>query len=159
MTIPGIVEDDNGEDERNTPIGVFNYAESYWQAARALQQAKVPSTHPDPPISFLYYHAIELYLKSFLRVHGHTAKELRGKSFGHRVCCLRERSIQLGLVFKDSDVETFSLLATTDAIIRSRYIQTGSFYFITSDKLDGACVNLRESVGGALKGKGIHIRL
>jgi hypothetical protein len=151
-----VAEDD---DERNTPIGVFNYAESYWQAACALKQAKAKSTHPDAPISFLYYHALELYLKSFLRMHGHTAKELRGKQFGHRVCCLKERSKQLGLVFTDEDVETFSLLATTDAIIRSRYIQTGSFYMITTEKLDGACVNLRKSVGRALQSNDIHVRL
>jgi hypothetical protein len=110
------------EDERNAPIGVFNYAESYWQAARALRHAKVRSTHPNSPVSFLYYHAIELYLKSFLRMHGHTAKELRGKPFGHRVCCLKERSEQLGLVFMDEDIEIFSLLATTEATIRSRYL-------------------------------------
>jgi hypothetical protein len=152
-----IAEDD--EDERNTPIGVFNYAESYWQAARALKQTKPKSTHPDAPVSFLYYHAIELYLKSFLRMHGHTAKELRGKQFGHRVCCLKERSKQLGLMLMDEDVESFSLLATTDAIIRSRYLQTGSFYLITSERLEGVCINLRESVGRALKSSGIHVRL
>ena len=153
----GNTQDD--EDERNVPIGVFNYAESYWHAARALNNAKVKSTHPNSPVLFLYYHAIELYLKSFLRMHGHTAKELRGKQFGHRVCCLKERSEQLGLVLMDKDVEIFSLLATTDAIIRSRYLQTGSFYLPTSDGLDRVCISLRESIGGARKGNGIPVRL
>ena len=147
------------EDDRNAPIGVFNYAESYWQAARTLKHAKVKSTHPTSPVSVLYYHAIELYLKSFLRMHGHAAKELRGKHFGHRVCCLKERCEQLGLMFMDEDVEIFSLLATTDAIIRSRYLQTGSFYLPTSEGLDRVCISLRESVGRALKSKGVHVRL
>ena len=159
VTIPGIAKDDNDEDERNTPIGVFNYAELYWQAACVLKQAKAKSTHPDAPVSFLYYHAIELYLKSFLRMHGHTAKELRGKQFGHRICCLKERSEQIGLAFMDEDAEIFSLLATTDAIIRSRYIQTGSFYLPTSEGLDRVCISLRESIGSAMKRNGIPVRL
>ena len=158
-TVTSLRNTQDDEDERNTPFGVFNFAESYWHAARALNDAKVKSTHPDSPVMFLYYHAIELYLKSFLRMHGHRAKELRGKQFGHRVCCLKERSEQLGLVFMDEDTKIFSLLATTDAIIRSRYIQTGSFYLPTPEGLDRVCISLRKSVSAAMKANGIHIRL
>jgi hypothetical protein len=35
------------------------------------------ATHPESPAMFLYYHAIELYLKSFLRFHGVSAKRLQ----------------------------------------------------------------------------------
>jgi hypothetical protein len=69
------------EDSRSNPLGFFNLAESYWSAAGALENAKLKTTHPNSPISFLYYHAIELYLKAFLRLHGHSAKELRSKKF------------------------------------------------------------------------------
>jgi hypothetical protein len=80
------------EDSRSSPLGFFNLAESYWRAAGALENAKLRTTHPNSPISFLYYHAIELYLKAFLRLHGHSARELRSKKFGHRTCCLSERA-------------------------------------------------------------------
>jgi hypothetical protein len=85
------------EDIRSSPLGFFNVAESYWAGAAALERAELQTTHPNSPISFLYYHAIELYLKAFLRLHGHSAKELRGKKFGHNTCCLSERAVALGL--------------------------------------------------------------
>ena len=147
------------EDERSRPVGFFNVAESYWRAAVALENAKLKSTHPGSPISFLYYHAIELYLKSFLRMHGHSAHELRGRHFGHRTCCLSERAGALGLYFDDEDLEVFSLMSTTDAVIRSRYIQTGYFHWPTTKALDRTCKSLRRSVGQALKKSGIPLRL
>jgi hypothetical protein len=147
------------EDERSKPLGFFNMAESYWRAAVVLEKAKVKSTHSDSPISFLYYHAIELFLKSFLRMHGHSAKELRGKKFGHRTCCLSERAAALGLDFDDEDLEVFSLMANTDAVIRSRYIQTGYFRWPAPKALDCTCKSLRQSIGKALKKSGIPVRL
>jgi hypothetical protein len=154
-----VTEPENDEDERTKPIAFFNLAESYWQAARALKHAKVKSTHPDLPVYFLYYQAIELYLKSFLRMHGHTAKELAGRKFGHRTCCLKERSEQLGLVFMDEDVEIFSLMATTDIIIRSRYIRTGSALWPTFEGLERVCQSLRQSIGAEMKQRGVPVRM
>jgi hypothetical protein len=48
----------------------------------------------DSPVSFLFYHAIELYLKAFLRHHGHTPSELASK-FGHKTDRLSERAAAL----------------------------------------------------------------
>lgn len=150
-------EDD--DDERSPPLAFFNVAESYWSAAVALEKAMLKSTHPGSPISFLYYHAIELYLKSFLRMHGHSSKELRSKKYGHRTCCLFERAAALGLGADDEDLEVLSLMATTDAIIRSRYIQTGYFRWPSPEALDRTCKSLRQAVGQAFKKKGIPVRL
>jgi hypothetical protein len=88
-----------------TPIGLFNFAESYWNAAAYLAKAKLKSTHPDSPVRFLYYHAIELYLKSFLRMRGHTRSELASRKFGHSTSRLKHRAQQLGLFFEDEDAE------------------------------------------------------
>jgi hypothetical protein len=152
------IEDD--EDERTKPIAFFNFAETYWQAASALTKANVKSTHPDSPVSFLYYQAIELYLKSFLRMHDHTAKELASRKFGHKTCCLKERSVQLGLVFMDEDVEILSRMATTDAIIRSRYIRTGAISgWPTIEGLERVCKSLRQSIGAEMKKKNIPVRV
>jgi len=150
---------DNDEDARSTPLGFFNVAESYWRGAVTLDSAKLKTTHPHSPVYFLYYHAIELYLKSFLRLHGHSARELRGRKFGHRVCCLSERASKLGLFFMDEDLEVLSLMATTDAVIRSRYIQTGYFTWPTLEALDRTCKSLRESIGRALTQSGIAVRM
>lgn len=146
------------EDKRTTPIGLFNYAESYWKAATALKSTKLRTTHPDAPVSFLYYHAVELYLKSFLRFHGHSAKELRGVKYGHRIGPISKRASILGLFFMDEDVEVFSLMAATDAVIRSRYIQTGYFHVPAPEALDRTCKSLRESVGDELKRSGLPVR-
>jgi hypothetical protein len=147
------------EDIRSSPLGFFNVAESYWAGAAALERAELQTTHPNSPISFLYYHAIELYLKAFLRLHGHSAKELRGKKFGHNTCCLSERAVALGLRFDDEDLQVLSLLACTDAVIRSRYIQTGYFRWPAPDALDSTCRSLRQSVGQALKKANIPARI
>jgi hypothetical protein len=147
------------DDLRTAPIGFFNVAESYWQAALVLERANVKSTHPGSPISFLYYHEIELYLKAFLRLHGHSAKELASQKFGHKTCCLAERAKELGLAFDDEVEGIFSMMATTDAVIRSRYIQAGFYRWPTHETLDRTLKSLRTAVGRALINDGIPVRL
>jgi hypothetical protein len=58
------------DDDRSTPLGLFNYARSYWQSAVLLHHARAKVTHPDAPVTLLLAHAIELYLKVFLRLRG-----------------------------------------------------------------------------------------
>jgi hypothetical protein len=146
-------------EQRTTPLGFFNTGDSYWHAAAALDKLKLETTHPNSPVYFLYYHAIELYLKAFLRLHGHTMKELSSRKFGHRTCCLTERAAQLGLFFMDEDLQVFSLMATTDAVIRSRYIQTGAFHWPTIEALHRVCESIREPIGQALKQKGFLVHV
>ena len=55
------------DDERTNAIGLFNTARSYWRSAEHLNAAGVKVTHPEAPVTFLFCHAIELYLKSYLR--------------------------------------------------------------------------------------------
>jgi len=65
------------DEHRTNSVGLFHTAESYWRSAVALREAKVRATHPDNPIRLLYYHAIELYLKAFLRQHHSVCRRLR----------------------------------------------------------------------------------
>jgi hypothetical protein len=60
--------------DRTTPLGLFNYARSYWQSAVYLHRPRVKVRHPDAPITLLLAHAIELYVKSFLRLQGLASK-------------------------------------------------------------------------------------
>jgi hypothetical protein len=148
------------EDDLRTPArAFFHLAETYWQAALALERADVKSTHPGSPISFLYYHAIELYLKAFLRLHGHSAKELGSRKFGHNTCCLAERAKELGLAFDEEVAIVFSMMATTDAVIRSRYIQVGFHRWPAAESLDRTCKSLRASIGDTFIKSGVHVRL
>ncbi len=146
------------EDDRTTPIGLFNYADSYWHSAKALEKAEVRATHPDAPICFLFYHAIEIYLKAYLRAQKHSVKELRSQ-FGHNVVKLREQAQRLGLHFDDEDIEVLTLMGETDAVIRSRFLRTGSFQRPTNEVLNRTCRSVRKSVGEALTEKGIPVRL
>ena len=70
------------DDDRTTPLGRFNYARSYWQSAVLLHHARAKVTHPDAPVTLLLAHAIELYLKAFLRLRGVGIEEVR-TTFGH----------------------------------------------------------------------------
>jgi hypothetical protein len=91
-------------DRDPTDVGVFHYADTYFKAARALGRAKKGrSTHPDAPVQFLYYHAIELLLKSFLMLHGHSIEELKNR-FRHRVGVLASEGVRNGLHLDASDM-------------------------------------------------------
>jgi hypothetical protein len=158
MTIKNDI-DNQDEENRSTPLGYFNFADSYWRAAQHLHGTALKSTHPESPVRFLYYHAIEIYLKSFLRFNGISAKELRGRKFGHRICCLSEKAAALGMILQDENKEVISLIATTDALIRSRYLQTGYFSWPSVDALDRTCNSFRTSIGGTLRQGGLLIRL
>jgi hypothetical protein len=146
------------EEQRVTPIGLFNYAESYRTAARALRRSKSRAWHKDSPIRFLYYHTIELYLKAHLRLHGVHPYELRTK-FGHSAEALRKKSAELGLAFEDEDLEVIALMSETDAVIRSRYISTGYFRWPDILALDRTCNSLRLSVWNDFKAKNVFVRL
>jgi hypothetical protein len=70
------------DDNRTTPLGLFHYARSYWQSGVLLHKSRPDVSHPHAPVTLLLAHAIELYLKSFLRLRGLGALEVKS-SFGH----------------------------------------------------------------------------
>ena len=67
------------ENDRVTPRGTFKYAEAFQRAAEALRGSDELHRHNQAPIDFLYLHALELYLKAFLRAHGVAVAELENK--------------------------------------------------------------------------------
>ena len=70
------------DEDRTTPLGLFNYARSYWQSGVRLHEARAKVTHPHAPVTLLLAHAIELYLKAFLRLRGLGIDKSRMSAFG-----------------------------------------------------------------------------
>ena len=158
----GDEEDDENEKERSTPMGFYHYAQSYREAANLLTNTDKTlrkATHPEAPIRFLYYHAIELYLKAFLRRHDYTPRELATRKFGHDTLRLSNKVAKLGIHFDDEDVQAFKMMRKTDAVIRSRYIQTGSYNWPTLEALDRVCESLRQLIGEELRKGGVMVRI
>lgn len=153
-----MADEDEDEDERTAPIGLFNYADSYWRSAVALAKAEVRATHPHAPICFLYYHSIELYLKAYLRAEGYSVRDLRTQ-FGHNSVKLRDEAKRHGLHFDDEDVAVLSYMGETDAVMETRFLRTGYFERPAEEALNRTCKSLHKSVGEALKGKGFPVRL
>lgn len=124
------------DDEKTTPLGLFNYAHSYWASAVALSRTRRYCTHKQAPVDYLYFHAIELYLKSFLRLRGYTTQRLRG-SFSHGFVKLYDAALSEGL---PEDDEVRGILSLIDAnYLRARYIETGPFTTASPNSLWIAC--------------------
>lgn len=150
-------------DERTTALGLFNLARSYHEAALTLADQKrngvdLKAGHWLSPVLFLHYHAVELFLKAFLRLHGHSVDELASRKFGHDYQALEDRARELGLFFMDEDIEVLTLMASTDIVIRSRYIQTGPITFPSIAAMERTNASLRESVGNELINAGLVVR-
>ena len=137
--------------ERTNAIGLYHYARSYHDSARALLAAKVDTTHPDAPVCYLYFHAIELFLKAFLRAHGHTVEELE-KKFRHDIVRMRTRATELGFDrFMDEDSVVLSYMEKTSVVLKSRYIETGYFERPTNEALERTATSLRNTVCGEVR--------
>jgi hypothetical protein len=145
------------DDDRTTPFGLFNYARSYWQSAVHLHHATVKVTHPDAPITLLLAHAVELYIKAFLRLKGLGVKDLK-TSFGHDFRSLVEEAQARGLQFDDGDKDLAAILTEQESIRRSRYIETGFYTRPSLRALSATCRSLDESVAAALTEAGHRVR-
>jgi hypothetical protein len=138
------------DDDRTSPLGLFNFARSYWQSGVQLHRAKVEVSHPDAPVTLLLAHAIELYIKSFLRLHGLGAREVK-TSFGHDFRKLVEEAAARGLRFDDEDKEVADIITEQESIRRSRHIESGFYARPSLPALSRMCRSLDQSVSAALR--------
>jgi hypothetical protein len=116
----------------------------------------VKATHPRDPIWFLYCHAVELYLKAFLRAHGATVKELRDK-YGHQVVSLAKSAEEAGLHIDDENRDVITLMDRM-GILTLRYIRRGAFKRPTHEALDRTCKSFHMSVAEVLMAQGHKLR-
>ena len=123
---------DPADIERQPPLGFFNYAELFLDAARHLARAAdTGELHLrfDAPIYFLYSHALELTLKAFLRAKGYSAQCLASRELGHKLGVLWRECIKEGLgtgpvngAFIEAMIDVLDPLA---AAYEFRYLKVG----------------------------------
>jgi hypothetical protein len=142
-------------DDRTTPLGLFNFAESYREAADKLAMELARPRFDSPP-RYLFYHSIELYLKAFLRSTGLTVREIKDKS--HGFCALCAACTERGLSPDDEDRQVIGLINAQGNYIRARYIETGPMTVATLEALSRTGASLAAKIGGALKASGAPAR-
>jgi hypothetical protein len=145
--------DDN---ERTSALGLFNTARSYWRSAEHLNSANLKVTHPQAPITFLFCHAIELYLKAYLRGAEKSVAEL--KQIGHRVASLAKAAVNTDLKIGPEQSEVLSHIDDDAVAMEARYIVTGFKNLPTNEALSGVASCLNQSVCAALAKKGFAVR-
>ena len=102
---------DTDDPTQTTPTGLYNYAVSYRAAADLIAAQGLEAFHPEAPTQFLYFHAIELYLKSFLRRHGFSVQQLFDIS--HNFGKMRSSAMAHGLVFGEVETEVLDARGPT----------------------------------------------
>jgi HEPN domain-containing protein len=71
-------------------MALLNYARKYHQAAEIVFDKVGNDPGLTPVLNFLYFHTVELLLKSYLRAHGR-------EPWGHKINELNDEASQLGL--------------------------------------------------------------
>jgi hypothetical protein len=88
-----------------------------------VSAAGLEVTHPRAPVTFLFCHAIELYLKAYLRGIGQSVAHL--KRMGHRVVDLATSAVESGLAIGAEQSEILGHIEDADVAMEARYIVTG----------------------------------
>ena len=143
------------QDDRTTPLGFYHFARSYKAAYKILarEMTRKHATHPYAPQEFLLIHAIELYLKSYLRLQGYSVRRLKDR-IGHDFPVLAKHFSEKGGFLDDEDWEVINLL-TPENVFGVRYIVIGPARRATTDALDRTANSLHKTVRDALRNVGV----
>lgn len=138
-----------------SPVGYFNFADSYFVAGKRLSTTKFKTTHPDSPARLLFHFTLELYLKSFLILRGEDEYSIQG----HKLVKLRKKAKKHGLSYSDATrilLVKFDLFNTviTSRYFRTRYIVGGEPSF---DEILVCCEELRAEVAKHFRASGTPI--
>ncbi len=130
------------EEDRTTSIGLFLLAHTYAKSASLLRENHVEVSHRDFPVRFLYTHAIELYLKSFLRMHdGFSVKKLL--KVGHNMENLLKNAEENGLIVTATQREQIEFLKN---YMDDRYLVIGPRTVLKADAQHELCRHLHEQM-------------
>lgn len=145
------------DEERTTPTGLFHFAESYRTCAEALLRNRPPSLRFEDPAHFLAYHALELYLKAFLRHRGESLRALR-YDYGHSLEKLWDRAEGHGLVV-GMDPRPLLIILDAGGLMAHRYIRTGAYRRADETELLDFLDHVRSHVVLKLSAGGLPVRL
>ena len=148
------IEAMNIAEENITAHGFFEYAYAFASSASALRKVgfdkidrKNPITHREAPIRYGYRHAIELYLKAFLKMHDYKAKDLSNRPLGHDIGNLLKDCEENGLNVSDMQRVQLGLLGDSTA---DRYIGHRGDHRQPIDALHDICIHLNDQMGDAV---------
>lgn len=137
------------EIDRTPPIAVFLSGESFLLAGRHLRVAlaeKQLRLRFTMPIYYLYTHALELTLKSFLQCKGFSAKHLASREFGHKLQVLWDACIEKGIgghaVNNAFVAQMVELLDPFAVDFEFRYIKVGLKSLPTLEAVESAVLDL-----------------
>jgi hypothetical protein len=148
-----------------TPLMWFSRAHAYLFDAALLYSAKErpKDGHYEAPVWLLYFHAIEMFLKAYLRTKGLTDKELRDK-YGHDLKKLideaqyREMPVTEGInIVRNFDAakEFDSLKGVVLGPMQTRYPRAGRVIMLPAVYLHQAALDLQNLAEDALHAAGI----
>jgi hypothetical protein len=81
---------------RTTDISLFKFAEAYLSCGKTLTSKKISGMTFSDLIFYMRYHAIELYLKAYLRLKGKGAYQLGSWAYGHNLVNLSTKAARSG---------------------------------------------------------------
>jgi HEPN domain-containing protein len=99
-------------------MALLNYGRKYHQAAEIVFDKAGNDPGLTPVLNFLYFHTVELLLKSYLRAHG---RERRG----HKISELYDEARQLGLSIQDDPWGLQNIVS----LLESGNVEMGFRYF------------------------------
>ena len=135
------------DSKHTSALGLFLYADAYKRSAQTLEAAKIQAGYQNSPVYFLYSHAIELYLKSFLRSFGVCPKKLANRNhFGHDFVKLMEGAEQYGLSLPSRESQILKKWAMPSELLKARYFETGARLLPNLDELGAVCQTVYLSV-------------
>nr|WP_314260783.1 hypothetical protein [uncultured Devosia sp.] len=141
-----------------TPIGYLNKAEAYRAGAQLLaRDLKVLGGWSGDPIRYLYYHAIELYMKAALISAGQTETQLREIGHGFTKLAMACNLVDFGLNEAD-DLRVLGLIDTDRNYIKARYHYTGAFTVPTIQALDGTAHEIAHLAVAMVRRSGQAVR-
>jgi len=130
-------------------VELFEEAEAYWRAGVELERGRLSGAFASQPVRNLYYHSIDLYLKSFLCSRGLLPGDLEGK-FRNDFRRMRKQCQKRGLLLEKPYSETLEYFVVTPLPLRLRFSATGFYRVPTVRALDDLCRVLRDRVSSAI---------
>src|SRR5215207_3917982 len=140
-------------DERTDAVVLHKKARSYLRSAHYLKASNPSISYSHAGVTFLFCHAIELFLLAYLRGQGGDISELNKSNC--RVAATTSKAIELGLKLHPEALGTLTQLADTVIALEVRYILTGVKQIPTIDPLSNAAQNLDVAVSKALVALGL----